>query len=100
MWHCLSSKGNYIPIYLHIAYGCMSTMYMYIIYITTYDIHIHDLLKFESQDFMEASQYLCHQIAQHFVTKKMCNFFFYLLDFKIIGKYEIETPFISQVLFK
>ncbi len=69
-------------------------MYTYIIHISTNEICIHDLPKFEhniSWTFVNACFY--HQATQTFVSKRCATFSFIFLTMKLFGNYKIDTPF-------
>ncbi len=58
-------------------------MYMYIVHMTTYKFHAHDLPQVWSQDLVEASQLLCHQATTPFVGKGCVTFGFMFLTMKL-----------------
>jgi hypothetical protein len=81
---------------LYVIFGLkfhiMFIMYMYIICITIYDIHIHDLPKFEPKTLWRHPNAFAIKLHNILLPKDV-QFLKNLFNFKIIRKFQIETPF-------
>jgi hypothetical protein len=60
-------------------------------------IHVHKLHEFETQDLMEASKCLIHQVTQLFVDEVCATFSFILLTMKQFGNPNFDIFFLIKI---